>query len=35
VTTATLELHRTIIRLVKGIITAYEAWLKKQRIDTD
>ena len=30
---STFELHRTIIRLVKGIISSWEAWLKKQHID--
>ena len=27
---ATRELHETIIRLVKGIVTAWERWLKAQ-----
>lgn len=27
---ATLELHRTLIRLLKGVITAWERWLEQQ-----
>lgn len=27
---ATLELHRTLIRLLKGVITAWEKWLEQQ-----
>jgi len=27
---ATRELHQTIIRLLKGVITAWEKWLKTQ-----
>ena len=27
---ATRELHETLIRLAKGVIKAYEEWLKKQ-----
>lgn len=26
---ATVELHRTIIRLLKGILTAWERWLNR------
>ncbi len=29
-TPATRELHETIIRLLKGILTAWERWLKSQ-----
>lgn len=29
-TPATRELHETIIRLLKGILTAWERWLKQQ-----
>lgn len=28
---ATVELHRTLIRLLKGAITAWEKWLEQQR----
>jgi hypothetical protein len=27
---ATRELHQTIIRLLKGVISAWEKWLKSQ-----
>lgn len=27
---ATLELHKTLIRLLKGVITAWERWLEQQ-----
>lgn len=27
---ATRELHETIIRLLKGVLTAWEKWLKSQ-----
>lgn len=29
-TPATRELHETIIRLLKGVLTAWEKWLKNQ-----
>lgn len=29
-TPATRELHETVIRLLKGILTAWERWLKSQ-----
>lgn len=29
-TPATRELHATIIRLLKGVITAWERWLQQQ-----
>lgn len=29
-TAATRKLHESIIRCAKGIISAYEAWLKEQ-----
>jgi hypothetical protein len=29
-TPATRELHQTIIRLLKGVISAWEKWLKAQ-----
>lgn len=32
-TPATRELHSTIIRLLKGIITAWERWLQQQEIE--
>ena len=32
---ATHELHQTIIRLLKGILSAYDRWLKIQRVDPD
>lgn len=32
-TPATRELHVTIIRLLKGIITAWERWLQHQEIE--
>jgi hypothetical protein len=28
--TATQELHKTLIRLLKGCLTAWEKWLEKQ-----
>jgi len=28
---ATTEFHRTLIRLLKGAITAWEKWLEQQR----
>lgn len=28
---ATIELHRTLIRLLKGVITAWERWLDQQQ----
>ena len=28
---ATLRLHETMIRLLKGVITAWEEWLKSQK----
>lgn len=28
--TATKELHETVIRLLKGVLTAWEKWLSKQ-----
>lgn len=30
-TPATFELHKTLIRLVKGCISAWETWLEQQR----
>jgi hypothetical protein len=33
ITPATKELHATIIRLVKGIISAWERWLQQQDIE--
>lgn len=27
---ATKELHETVIRLLKGVLTAWEKWLSKQ-----
>jgi len=30
-TASTLELHRTLIRLLKGAITAWEKWLDHQK----
>lgn len=27
---ATRELHETVIRLLKGVLTAWEKWLSKQ-----
>ena len=27
---ATIELHKTLIRLLKGVITAWEKWLEQQ-----
>lgn len=30
-TPATLELHQTVIRLLKGVLTAWEKWLEKQQ----
>ena len=32
---ATLELQRAIIRLIRGILSSWETWLKKQRVDPD
>jgi hypothetical protein len=32
-TPATRELHSTIIRLLKGIISAWERWLQQQEIE--
>lgn len=29
-TPATKELHETVIRLLKGVLTAWEKWLTKQ-----
>lgn len=29
-TPATRELHETVIRLLKGVLTAWEKWLKAQ-----
>ena len=29
-TPATRELHKTVIRLLKGVLTAWEEWLEKQ-----
>ncbi len=29
---ATLKLHETLIRLAKGMITAWETWLKEQQL---
>lgn len=29
-TPATKELHETVIRLLKGVLTAWEKWLSKQ-----
>lgn len=31
-TPATRELHATIIRLLKGVISAWERWLQKQEV---
>lgn len=28
---ATLKLHETLIRLAKGVISAWEEWLKNQK----
>jgi len=28
---ATLQLHETLIRLVKGVISAWEKWLETQK----
>lgn len=33
ITPATKELHSTIIRLLKGIISAWERWLQQQEIE--
>lgn len=33
-TPATVALHETIIRLVKGIINAWERWLESQKKPT-
>lgn len=33
ITPATRELHATIIRLCKGIISAWERWLQQQEIE--
>jgi hypothetical protein len=30
-TAATLALHETLIRLAKGVITAWEKWLEQQK----
>jgi hypothetical protein len=30
VSASTIKLHRTIIRMVKGIVTAWEDWLTEQ-----
>lgn len=27
----TFELHRTLIRLLKGVVTAWERWLEQQK----
>jgi hypothetical protein len=32
-TPATREFHATVIRLLKGIITAWERWLQQQEIE--
>lgn len=32
---STHELHLTIIRLLKGIVSAWERWLKSQRVDPE
>jgi len=31
--TSTLALHRSLLRLVKGAVTAYEKWVEDQRDD--
>lgn len=33
-TPSRIKLHETLIRLAKGMITAWEEWLKAERVET-